>query len=133
MHIKTSSDVGILILRAAVGLLMLAHGIPKLGTLLSGNSQSFLDPIGLGSTPSLLLCVIAEVLCSIMVILGVFTKAASAVLCFNMAVAIVYLCESGAKFGGGIELAALYLIIFAALALTGGGAYSIDGRRAPKS
>lgn len=46
-----------------------------------------------------------------------------------MAAALIYLCESGAKFGGGIELAALYLVIFAALTLTGGGAYSLDGRK----
>ncbi len=133
MHIKKSADIGILIIRVFAGLLMLTHGIPKLGLLLSGNSQSFLNPIGIGSTPSLLLCVIAEVLCSVLIIFGVFTKAAGAVLCVNMAVALIYLCESGAKFGEGIELAALYLVIFAALALIGGGEYSLDGRRVKKN
>lgn len=129
MHINKPADIGIFILRTTVSIFMLSHGIPKLGMLLSGNSQNFLNPIGIGSTTSLLLCVIAEVLCPVLIIFGAFTKAASAVLCLNMAAALIYLCESGAKFGGGIELAALYLVIFAALTLTGGGAYSLDGRK----
>ena len=75
MHINKPADIGIFILRTTVSIFMLSHGIPKLGMLLSGNSQNFLNPIGIGSTTSLLLCVIAEVLCPVLIIFGAFTKA----------------------------------------------------------
>ena len=41
MHINKPADIGIFILRTTVSIFMLSHGIPKLGMLLSGNSQNF--------------------------------------------------------------------------------------------
>lgn len=54
---NTSMDFGVLLLRLGVGAMMLVHGIPKLGMLISGNWAAFQDPLGIGNFLSLLLCV----------------------------------------------------------------------------
>ena len=54
---NTSMDFGVLLLRLGVAVMMLVHGIPKLGMLISGNWSAFQDPLGIGNFLSLLLCV----------------------------------------------------------------------------
>ncbi len=58
---NTSMDFGVLLLRLGVAVMMLVHGIPKLGMLISGNWAAFQDPLGIGNFVSLLLCVGAEI------------------------------------------------------------------------
>ena len=55
-------SLGLLILRVLVGITMLTHGLAKL-TSFSELSATFPDPIGLGSTLSLILIIGAEVGC----------------------------------------------------------------------
>lgn len=85
---NTSMDFGVLLLRLGVGAMMLVHGIPKLGMLISGNWAAFQDPLGIGNFLSLLLCVGAEFGCSILIFLGLFTRLASLLLIINMCVAL---------------------------------------------
>ena len=62
--IANSPDAGLLVLRLVLGVSMLwLHGWDKLMALFAGKT-SFLNPIGLGSTPSFLLVIFAEVVCS---------------------------------------------------------------------
>ena len=68
-------SLGLLILRVLVGITMLTHGLAKL-TSFSELSATFPDPIGLGSTLSLILIIGAEVGCSLFVIVGAFTRLA---------------------------------------------------------
>ena len=63
---NTSMDFGVLLLRLGVAVMMLVHGIPKLGMLISGNWAAFQDPLGIGNFLSLLLCVGAEFGCSVL-------------------------------------------------------------------
>lgn len=46
---NTSMDFGVLLLRLGVAVMMLVHGIPKLGMLISGNWAAFQDPLGIGN------------------------------------------------------------------------------------
>lgn len=124
-------SIGLLILRVGAGGMMLTHGWTKL----SGYSQLadvFPDPIGLGSRLSLISAIGAEFGCAVLLMLGIFTRVVAAPLAFTMFVA-VFIVHANHPFivpageaANGKELAALYLVIFISLMLTGGGAFSLD-------
>ncbi len=121
--IANSPDLGLLVLRLLLGVSMLwLHGWEKLMALFAGKT-SFLNPIGLGSTPSFLLVIFAEVVCSVLVIFGVFTRLAAAVLAFNMGVA--FFVVNGASLAKG-ELALLYFGGYLVLFAAGAGKFSVD-------
>lgn len=116
----------LLILRIAVAGMMLTHGIPKLQNILAGNWE-FGDPIGLGAELSLGLTVFAEVGCSLLILIGLFTRFATLPLLFTMLVA--FFIVHGADEFGKKELPLLYALVYATLFFTGPGKYSADGRR----
>ena len=116
-------DWASLILRLSLGLLMLSHGIPKLMKLMGGNME-FGDPIGIGVPASLTLTVFAEVVCSVLLVIGLWTRLALIPLIITMFVAvfIVHINDDlGTK-----ELALLYLFGYCALFLLGSGKYAFD-------
>lgn len=120
----TMSSVGLLVLRLALGVFMLAlHGWDKLTQLANGN-MAFADPIGVGQGPSLVLATFAEFACSILLILGLFTRLACVPLIVTMAVA-AFLVHGGDPWAKR-ELAYLYLSGYVALMLTGPGRFSVD-------
>ncbi len=118
-----SIDLGILLLRLAGGGAMLTHGWPKLLKVLDGNF-AFGDPLGIGEGPSLILAVFAEVLCSVLMILGLATRWAAIPLIITMAVAL--LIVHGPDDFGAKEKALLFLAIYLAVYFTGPGKYSLD-------
>jgi len=60
----------LLLVRIGVGSFLMTHGIPKLSRLTSGEEIKFADPFGFGPVISLILVVFAEVIYSILIILG---------------------------------------------------------------
>ncbi|WP_018617346.1 DoxX family protein [Segetibacter koreensis] len=109
--------------RVAIGLFMLTHGIPKLQSLMSGHVK-FADPFGIGATPSLILSVFAEFICSVLLILGLAVRLAAIPLIINMFTAI-FIAHGGQPFAKK-ELALMYLLIYLGLLLIGAGKFSID-------
>ncbi|MDP5121973.1 MAG: DoxX family protein [Spirosomaceae bacterium] len=120
-----SVNLGVLILRVFLGILMLTHGYPKFEKMLSGD-MSFGNPIFLGEELSFILTVFAEFVCSILLIFGLLTRPAVFFLAFTMAVAafIVHVDDGIAK----QEKALLYLAGYVCLWFTGPGKYSADER-----
>lgn len=118
-----ATDWASLILRLTLGLLMLSHGIPKLMKLMNGTIE-FGDPIGIGAPASLTLTVFAEVLCSLLLIIGLWTRLALIPLMITMAVAVFIVHINDGL--GTMELALMYLLSYCALFLLGSGTYSID-------
>lgn len=118
------NHMGIVILRLGVGIMMLTHGIPKLMLLLEGKGADWLNPLGIGPTLSLALSCFAELGCSCAIIVGFLTRLASLVLIINFWV-IVFVVDAAAPWNN-MELAVLYLIIYASLLCSGAGHYSID-------
>lgn len=118
------SSLALLILRVGSGAMMLTHGIPKIMRLFSGNEIKFADPFGLGPAISLGMATFAEVICSILVILGFKTRLASVPLILTMLTAAFY-AHWDDPFGRK-ELPLLYCAVFISLLLTGGGDYSLD-------
>ncbi|WMX14179.1 MULTISPECIES: DoxX family protein [unclassified Aureispira] len=120
-----SKDAGLLFLRLIIGGGMLfGHGIGKMKMLFGGGAISFPDPLGMGVEISLFLAVFAEVLCSILIMLGLFTRAALVPLIFTMFVALflVHLSDPFPK----QEKAILYGATYIALFLLGPGRYALD-------
>lgn len=76
-------DGALLFLRLFIGGMMLSHGWAKLASF-STLSATFPDPLGVGSTLSLLLILFAEVGCSCLLIFGLMTRLAALPLMFGM-------------------------------------------------
>jgi putative oxidoreductase len=125
---KGSGDVmlhlGLLLMRvSAAAMLFAAHGWPKI-THFPQRAETFANPIGIGSAPSLALVVFAEVFCSLFVALGLFTRFAAAPIVVFFAIAI-FLQFAGRPFDQR-ELAAVYAVPFVTLLFTGPGRFSLD-------
>lgn len=117
-------DVGLLILRGFSGAFMFfGHGLLKLQNLLAGN-LNFADPLGLGQNLSLILSTFAEFFCAGLLILGLFPRVSAGILIINMFVA-GFIQHSSDPFAVK-EKALIYLVIFTALLIFGGGKYSIN-------
>ncbi|GAA4446526.1 DoxX family protein [Nibrella saemangeumensis] len=122
---QSAIHVWLLILRILLTGFMLTHGIPKLTKVLNG-TMTFGDPLGIGSGPSLVLAMLAEVGCALLVLIGFQTRLAVLPIIITMLVA-AFLANAGKPFGDR-ELPLLYILLYTTLFFTGPGKYSIDGR-----
>lgn len=118
-----SIDVSLLILRVSIALMMLTHGIPKIGRL-SEDPVQFMDLFGLGATFSLGLAIFGEVVCSLFVMLGLGTRLAVIPSIITMLVVVfhVHIADPFAKQEMGLH----YLLTYAVLFIMGSGRYSLD-------
>lgn len=114
----------LLILRIAIGGFMLTHGYPKLMRLLDGKAEGFPDPLGVGSFISMLLAIGAEVIGSVLIMLGFMTRFAAFSLIFTMTVA-AFVVHVGDPFSR-MEMSLLYLLVYITLFVFGPGKYAID-------
>jgi putative oxidoreductase len=122
------SAVGILLLRLMFGGgMLIGHGWGKL-TSFGDLANDFSDPLGIGSTASLVGAVFAEAICSALVAIGLFTRAALIPLIFTMFTAAFVYHADDPFFGSAPskEMALLYLVSYVVLFLTGPGKYSVD-------
>jgi putative oxidoreductase len=120
----TPLDFGLLLLRlGAAGLLFFGHGWPKLATF-AAKSATFPDPLGMGPAMSLGLVVFAEVACSVLVAIGLFTRLAVApiLIFFAVAVFVQHAHDPWSK----KEFVLIYSLPFLALLLAGPGSLSVD-------
>ena len=122
-----SVDVSLLVLRLWLGVsLLVLHGWSKL-TRFPESAGDFPDPLGVGTRVSLALTIVAEVGCAVLIVVGLFTRAAALVQVILMGVAffIVKKASLGSGPGSG-ELAFIYLAGFVTLFLAGAGRFSFD-------
>ena len=129
--IPQSVDLGLLVLRVALGVQMVyGHGWEKLASF-SEKAGSFNDPLGVGSTTSLALAVTGEVLCSLLIALGALTRLAAvgAIVTMSVAFFLVHHAQLVGKQPNG-ELAFVYLVGFVTIFLAGPGRFSIDSKLA---
>lgn len=120
-----NNDIALLLLRVWLGGSMLAlHGWPKLQKLISGNHK-FEDPLNIGQLESLSVAVATEVVCSLLLILGLFGRLSALMLAGTMGVAWVATHKMKLSGVGSGELAYIYLAGFLAILLAGSGKYSV--------
>lgn len=120
---RTLAENGVFLLRVSVSLLMLSHGVPK-ALEYESLVQTFPDPLNVGTEISAMLILFAEVGCSVLLLLGLLGRFASATLFIAMMVAA--LAHQFADPFPMRELPLLYAAVYACLTLTGPGSTSID-------
>lgn len=113
----------LLSLRILFGGLLLSHGIQK-WIHFSELSQTFPDPLGVGSSFSLGLAIFGEVACSIGFILGAFYRLVLIPMIFTMGVAF-FVIHGGDPFAAK-ELAFIYMITFVIMHIAGPGKFAFD-------
>ena len=123
-------DLGKLILRVVLAVLLLFHGFSKIGGGV-GFIEGMLVKAGLPAVFAYLVYV-GEVLAPLLILVGVFTRLAAAVVAVNMVVALllVHTAEffTMSKTGGwALELQGMYLGSAIALIFLGAGRYSMGG------
>ena len=131
MNQNTQNDLGRLILRVVLGLLILLHGIAKL----RGGMGGIVGMVEAHGLPGVLGygVLVGEVLGPLMLIVGFYARAGAVLVAINMlfAFALVHMGELGhfSETGGwALELQGMYLFSAIALALLGPGRYSANGR-----
>lgn len=123
-------DAGKLVLRLAIGILMLMHGLHKLTDGIAGISAMVLA----NGWPGIIAygVYVGEVIAPVLIIVGLLTRMSAVVVVLNMLVA-VYLVHGHqllhlTKHGGWfLELQGLYLFGALAIALLGAGRLSVGG------
>lgn len=106
-------------------LLIINHGWGKLVSY-GDRAGSFGDPLNIGTQFSLSLAVFAEVFCAAFVFLGLFTRLASLPIVILFSVVLLKISKNVSAGPAGGELAAMFLLCFATILITGPGRYSID-------
>ena len=126
-----SDDIGKLVLRVALGVLILLHGVAKITKGVDGIG-GMLASHGL---PAILAygVYIGEILAPVLLIVGLFTRPAAAIMAINMLVAIwlVHRKDLGAINGQGgwaLELQGMFLFAAISLAFTGGGRFGLSNK-----
>jgi len=135
----TNNSIANIMLRVPVGIILSAHGAQKLfawfgGYGLEGTGQ-WMESIGLA--PGFLMALLAgsaEFFGGIALLLGLLTRPAAIVSAFTMVIAIFSVHLSNGLFmsNNGYEFALSLLAVNVALAIQGGGKYSVDNVIAKK-
>lgn len=124
-------SIGKLVLRLAVALLILPHGLAKLSGV-----EKIAGMLASKGLPEILayLVYVGEIIAPILLIIGLFTRPAALLVVGNMLFAIFLvhmheLWQFGKTGGHALELQFMYLLSALAIALVGPGAYSLDYKR----
>lgn len=129
-------DAGKLILRLCLGVLLLFHGVGKLG-----HGVAWLaDPLAVYGLPSFVAygVYVGELFAPILLILGIFSRVGALIVIVNMVfvfglVHMDDLTTLGKSGGWALELQGFFLFTAVAVALLGAGRYSLAPRSGPLS
>ena len=136
--LATTSECHVTVLRLALGIMILPHGLQKTFGLFGGSgfSKTMASFTGPGHIPALFafLAIMAEFLGGIGLILGLLTRVAAFGVACNMVVAIFkvhlgngfFMNWSGKQSGEGIEFHIIVIAVCIALMIKGGGPVSAD-------
>ena len=128
--LPSHDDGGKLLLRLVLGLLVLFHGIAKI----TGGNGFVTGALAKAGLPAEIgyLVYIGEVVAPLLLILGLWTRAAALILVIHMIVAVLLahtrqLFSLAPTGGYALELQAMYLFGAIAVMLLGAGRYSMGG------
>lgn len=129
IHTPTE-DLGKLVIRSALAILILLHGISKL----TGGIDGIAGMVTNAGLPAVFAygVYVGEVIAPLLVLIGLWTRAAAAVMAINMVVAIMLvhvpeLAQLNKQGGWALELQGMFLFGAIAVALLGAGRYSVGG------
>ncbi|HEY4935648.1 MAG TPA: DoxX family protein [Puia sp.] len=118
-------NFALLVQRVVTGLLLLiGHGLPKISnfSILSG---SFYDPLRIGHRGSLILVILAELFCSMLLVLGLFTRIVAFVIVLELSI-VVFIFHQGQPLKN-VELGSIFLTSAFTIMIVGPGRVSVDG------
>ncbi|AWH97593.1 hypothetical protein A6048_17620 [Dietzia psychralcaliphila] len=133
-------DIGLLLTRALLGVVLIAHGWEKLVTNGAGATGEFFDSVGVPAAQAA--AVFAggvELIGGILLILGLLTPVVAALVVVVMVGAYFFVHQGAGIFAtnGGWELVAVIALAATVFGLIGAGRYSLDaliaGRRAARA
>lgn len=118
-----ASHLAAFILRVGFGVLMIPyHGYVKLVEF-NERKDNFVDFLGLGGTVSLSLAIFAEFFCSILLILGLFTRLATIPL---LVTTLVIFSAHNWELFGQYELGTAFFVGYLSILTLGPGRFSLD-------
>jgi putative oxidoreductase len=129
-------DLGLLIIRLIIGFLMAFYGYEKLSHFSEMSISDFwmknVSFLGVSGKIPLALTIFAELICSLLLIIGLFSRFALLVLMFCMAyiflvifpLSILDKGDNGYKFNDAF----VYFVVYLGLFFTGTGKYSLDAK-----
>lgn len=112
------------LVRVTIACFMLTHGLKKIDLLLSDDPVQFADPFNIGAVTTLTMVIFAEVVCSVLLIIGLATRLVVIPLIITMLVAVFMI--HGTHGFERQELGGIYLMVYIMLLVTGSGKYSLD-------
>ena len=131
MNPNTQNDLGRLLLRVTLGVLVLLHGIAKL----SGGLSGIVGMVEAQGLPGVLgyAVIIGEVVAPLMLIAGFHARIGGLLVAINMLVAIVLvhageLAGFNRQGGWALELQGMFLVSAIVIALVGPGRFSVNQR-----
>lgn len=131
MNAAMADDLGKLILRITLGLLILLHGVHKLIHGISG-IEGMVQGVGL---PAFIAygVYVGEVLAPVLLMVGLYARVGAALIAVNMVVAIALahsneLLDLTRHGGWALELQGMFLFAAVALMFTGPGRFGIHNR-----
>jgi len=122
------SDLWYPMIRITVGAILFVHGWGKIKTGIAGLA-GYLDKVGLAPpVPLAYVVFVNETIGAACIVLGLFTRLFAASIAIELAVAlwIVHYAKGFGASAGGYEYVLMWGIIMFAIALRGGGPYSLD-------
>jgi len=132
--IRTNVDLGLILVRLALGTVFVMHGWQKLSVMGLAGVAGFLTTLGIPvPSVSAALLIAAELGGGLLMLAGLFARPAGLILAFNMVVAAstVHL-KNGFFLPNGYEFTFTLFLASLAIAAAGAGRYSVDalfGRR----
>jgi len=128
---QNADDLGKLLLRLVLGILILLHGVAK---ILDGPAFIISSVTAAGLPAQLAYLVyVGEVLAPILLIVGIWSRPAALVIAGNMAFAFFLvhmkqLASLNDQGGWALELQGMFLVTALALVFLGAGRFSVGGR-----
>lgn len=121
-----ATDAALLFLRVSASLLLLlVHGLPK-ALHVSSQLRAIEDPLHLGTAFTLAFAIVAEVVCPVLMILGIVTRLAAMPILVVTVVALTLVHPDWTLEQG--QFAWMLLILFGTVAMGGAGRYRFAWR-----
>jgi uncharacterized membrane protein YphA (DoxX/SURF4 family) len=125
----TGNDIGRLVLRLTLGILILLHGLAKIASG-PGGIIGMVEKTGLPGELGYLVYV-GEVIAPLFLIIGLWARIAAALIAGSMLVAVLLvhtgdLLKLSGSGGWALELQAMFLFVAVAIVLLGPGRYAVS-------
>jgi putative oxidoreductase len=117
------------LIRLTVGLMIIPHGWPKLAAGVAATAANALTKRGIApAEPLAVVLIVLETVGGLCVALGLFTRFFAAAIAIEMMVIVYHHLPKFGWTGPGYEYPLMWGLIMLAIALRGGGPWSLDRR-----